>query len=145
EDLADELPFGAGLVGDELHAEDLRRGLAGLFGRSGELDAAALAAAASMDLGFDDAAAAQFLADPRGFVRIGRHPSLGCRDSIPAQDLIGLIFMDLQYNLHRDVSPRDVVRETDGRRNPPTGGRQAPGTDASWAEPEREHIRGGHH
>ena len=48
------LPAGAGLVGDELHAEDLAREIAHLVDRARELDAAALAAAAGMDLRLDD-------------------------------------------------------------------------------------------
>ena len=109
--------------------------LAGLLGRLGELDAAALAAAAGMDLGLDDAAAAEFLADPGRLVRIVGDPPLGRGDPVPAQDLLGLILMDLQDNLLRDVSPRDVVRETDGRRKPrPEQGTAGPGhRGTTWA------------
>ena len=48
------LAFRAGLMRDQLHAEHLGRQLAGFLRRLGQLDAAALAAAAGMNLGFDD-------------------------------------------------------------------------------------------
>src|SRR6185312_14498044 len=98
-----ELPFGTGLVGDELHAEDLAGELAGLLGRFGELDAAPLAAPAGMDLGLDDAPAAHLLADLRCLVRAVRHLAARCGHPIPAQDLLGLIFMNLQDDILRDV------------------------------------------
>ena len=48
------LALGTGLVRDQLHPEHLGGQLAGFFGRLGDLDAAAFAAAASVDLCFDD-------------------------------------------------------------------------------------------
>ena len=48
------LALGAGLVRDQLHAQHLGGELAGLFGRLGDLDAAAFAAASGMNLRFDD-------------------------------------------------------------------------------------------
>ncbi len=48
------LAFRAGLVRDQLHAEDLVRVFAHLIQRLGNLDAAALAAAAGVDLRLDD-------------------------------------------------------------------------------------------
>ena len=54
----DHLPRRAGLVGDEIHAEDLLRGAEGLVGALDNLDAAALAAAAGMNLRLDDNGAA---------------------------------------------------------------------------------------
>jgi hypothetical protein len=48
------LALGAGLVGDELHAQDLGSSVAHLVGAAHELDAAALAAATGVDLGLDD-------------------------------------------------------------------------------------------
>ena len=51
--VADLLAFRTGLVGDQLHAENLAGVFAHLFERLGDLDAAALAAAASVNLGLD--------------------------------------------------------------------------------------------
>ncbi len=104
EHLAHELPFGAGLMGDELHAEDLAGQLASFLGRLGELDAAPLAAPAGVDLGLDDAPAAHLLADPGRLVGVVRHLAPGCRHPIPAQDLLGLIFMNLQDDVLRGSS-----------------------------------------
>jgi hypothetical protein len=48
------LPLGAGLLGDQLHAQDLAGQVDGLPGAAlGDLDAAALAAAAGVDLRLD--------------------------------------------------------------------------------------------
>ena len=49
------LPFGAGLMRDERHPDDLLGELLGLVNRARDLDAAALAAAAGMNLRLDDA------------------------------------------------------------------------------------------
>jgi len=69
-DLAHELAGGAGLMGDERHAEDLAGDRFGFFGRLGELHAAALAAAAGVDLGLHHA---EFAAEgARGFAGFGR-------------------------------------------------------------------------
>ncbi len=54
EDALDPLALGAGLVGHELHADHRGRQGLGLGGRRRELDAAALAPAAGVDLGLDD-------------------------------------------------------------------------------------------
>ena len=48
------LPSGAGLVGDQRHADHLLGELLGFAGGLGELDAAALAAAAGVNLRLDD-------------------------------------------------------------------------------------------
>ena len=54
----DDLPRRPGLVGDEVHAEDLLRGAERFVGALDDLDAAALAAAAGVDLRLDDDGAA---------------------------------------------------------------------------------------
>ena len=54
EQALDHLALGPGLVRDELHAEDLLRRLARVGGALGDLHAAALAAAAGVDLRLDD-------------------------------------------------------------------------------------------
>ena len=54
EDALDELALGAGLVRHQRHADHLRGEPLGFLGRLGELDAAALAAAAGVDLRLDD-------------------------------------------------------------------------------------------
>ena len=50
----DDAPFGTGLMRDERHADHLARELLGLLRRLRELDAAALAAAAGVNLRLDD-------------------------------------------------------------------------------------------
>ena len=54
EHAADLLAFRAGLVRDQRHADHLLGELLGLVGRLGQLDAAALAAAAGVNLRLDD-------------------------------------------------------------------------------------------
>ena len=53
EDAGDDLPFGAGLVGAQGHAEHVAGDVAHFVGGAGELDAAPFAAAAGVDLGLD--------------------------------------------------------------------------------------------
>ncbi len=78
------LAFGAGLMGDQLHAEHLGRQLAGFLRRLGELDAAALAAAAGMNLRFDDDAGGA-VGKQAGAPRPA--PLRGCRPSARAARL----------------------------------------------------------
>ena len=70
---ASDLPaFRAGLVRDERHADHLFRQALGFVGRFRQLDAAALAAAARMDLRLhDDDAGAEPLGDGRGIMSGG--------------------------------------------------------------------------
>ena len=63
EHAAHEAPFGAGLGRDQRHADDLLRRRFGLVRRGGELDAAALAAAAGVDLRLDDGRDAELARD----------------------------------------------------------------------------------
>ena len=65
---ADLLAFGPGLMRDQRHAEHLLGELLGFVGRLGELDAAALAAAAGVNLRLDDDdVAAEAARDLAGF------------------------------------------------------------------------------
>ena len=97
------LAVGACLMGDELHAQDLAGDGLDLVDRAGQLDAAALAAAAGVDLGLDhsDAAAEllrrldRLLHGEGGDAARHRHAEL-------AQDVFGLVFMDLQGGLLGD-------------------------------------------
>jgi len=92
--------FGAGLVRDEGHPDHLL-GQVGCFVRVlRELDAAAFAAAAGVDLRLDDHASAELF---RGRARVLRRvddDAARRRDSVPPQDLFCLIFVDL----HRAAS-----------------------------------------
>ena len=63
EDALDDAAVGAGLVGDQRHAEHVLGVALGLLGRPGDLDAAALAASARVNLRLDDDDAA---AEPAG-------------------------------------------------------------------------------
>ncbi len=84
----------AGLVGHERHAEHLARDALGLVGALDQLDAAALAAAAGVDLRLDDDRAAQAFGDFAGFGRVERHLALGNRHAVAREDGLGLIFVD---------------------------------------------------
>src|SRR5690606_1108918 len=74
EQAADLLALGAGLVRDQLHAQDLAGQLAHLVDGAGQLDAPALATATGMDLGLHDPdGPAQLGGGGHGFVdRVGR-------------------------------------------------------------------------
>ncbi|MCY1363885.1 hypothetical protein D9M69_506650 [compost metagenome] len=90
------LAFRAGLVGLELHAEDLASQLLDVFDRLGDLDAAALAAATRVNLGLDDPDRASKLLGgfDRLLNRIGRdaarhrHAELG-------KDFLALVLVNL--------------------------------------------------
>ena len=86
-------PFGPGLMGDERHAEDLLRQLGRFVGRLGELDAAAFAAAAGVDLRLHDDAAAELVRDEARFVRRVDDFTARRRDAVVAKDLFRLIFV----------------------------------------------------
>ena len=91
----DDAAFGAGLVRDQRHADDGLGELLGLVGRLGELDAAALAAAAGVDLRLDDdGAAAEALGDLRGLGGVERDLAARHGDAVPREDLLGLILVD---------------------------------------------------
>jgi hypothetical protein len=69
QDASDFSAFRSGLVRDERHAEHLLGELLGLVGGLGDLDAAALATPAGMDLRLDDGnVAAQTFGDRTGFL-----------------------------------------------------------------------------
>jgi hypothetical protein len=95
EDAADLLSGGPGLIGDELHADQI---LGRFFGRLGvlhHLDAAALAAAASMDLRFDDDhAAAEALGDLAGFLRGECHFPARHGHAVMREDCLALILVN---------------------------------------------------
>ncbi len=79
EHAADLPAFRSGLVRDQRHADQLLRELLDLVGRPGDLDAAALAAAAGVNLRLDDVhAAAEALGGINGFGRCERN--LAARD-----------------------------------------------------------------
>jgi hypothetical protein len=89
------LALGAGLVGDELHAEDLREDPGGLVGGVGELDAAALAAAACVDLGLDDDLAAELVRGRPGVFGGGGDAALRDGDAEAGENLLRLELVDL--------------------------------------------------
>ena len=91
--------FGTGLMRDQRHAQHLFGDGARFRGILGDLDAAALAASAGVDLRFDDDAAAELLRRRLGFVDGERHFASGHRNAVPGQERLGLIFVDF----HCDV------------------------------------------
>jgi hypothetical protein len=83
-------------VRDERHAEHLLRVSPDLVDGLGDLHAAALAAAAGVDLRLHDPdAAAQLLCDGHRFV--GRHRRLAARrgDAVLPEDLLALVLVDV--------------------------------------------------
>jgi hypothetical protein len=92
--LPDDLPRGAGLVRDQVHADDLLRQRDRLVRVLGELDAAALAAAAGVDLGLDDDASAEVLRRLARLLGGVDDDAPGRRHAVTAHDLFCLIFVD---------------------------------------------------
>jgi hypothetical protein len=83
------------LVRDELHAEDLLRLVAHFVERFRDLDAAALAATARVDLRFDDPdAAAELLRRCDRLVDAERRDAAGRRDAELAIEVLALILVD---------------------------------------------------
>ncbi|ABA49494.1 hypothetical protein BURPS1710b_0976 [Burkholderia pseudomallei 1710b] len=92
----DLLAFRARLVRLQLHAEDLVRVFAHLLERLRDLHAAALAAAARMNLGLDDPdRAAQLLRHLDGLVHRERRLAARYRDSEFPQDFLTLVLVNL--------------------------------------------------
>ena len=87
--------FGAGLVGDQRHAQDLfgeRRAASSAVLR--DLDAAALAASAGVNLRFDHDAAAELLGGRFGFVHGVRHFAARHGNAVSGQQGLGLVFVN---------------------------------------------------
>src|SRR5690606_4670781 len=106
----------------ELHAEYFARKLADLVDRAGQLDPAALATAAGVDLGLDhpDLAAQRFGGLDRIIDReTGDAP--GHRDPVLAQDLLALVLVDFHRcsSIIRTVMVRENARCRAGRRSSP--------------------------
>src|SRR5262249_45736996 len=89
------LAFGPGLVRDELHAEDLLGAQPHFVERFGDLHAAALAAAAGVDLRlhYPDAAA-ELLRRVERLVYAHRRKAARRRHAVLAQQLLALILVD---------------------------------------------------
>ncbi|EAU64946.1 conserved hypothetical protein [Stigmatella aurantiaca DW4/3-1] len=95
-DLVDRLPLGAGLDGLQLHAQHRLGELLRLGGALGQLDAAALAAAARVDLRLHhDHRRGQLLG--RGFRLIGREreDAPGSGDAVLPEEFLALVLVDL--------------------------------------------------
>ena len=94
--------FGAGLVRDQRHAQDFAGEFAGFGQRLRDLDAAAFAAAAGMDLGLHDyarcAGVEQFFGRGLSLFARGCHGAARNRDAVLLQDAFCLILM----NFHND-------------------------------------------
>ena len=91
----DDAPFGAGLMRDERHADHLARELLGFVGRLRELDAAALAAAAGVNLRLDDDdGAAEAPGDVAGFGGVEGDFAARHGHAVPRKDRFRLILVD---------------------------------------------------
>ena len=89
-----QLALGAGLVRDQGHAEDFARQFQGFPGIAGDLDSAAFAAAAGVDLRLDHHAAAQPLGRGLRLLDGECHFAARHRDVVLGQDILGLILVD---------------------------------------------------
>src|SRR5690606_11651721 len=90
------LSFRTGLVRLQLHPEDLRRMGAHFVDRAGELDAAALAAAAGVNLRLDDPdRAAERLRRAHRLVHRKARNAARHRDAVALQEFLGLVLVDL--------------------------------------------------
>ena len=95
-----EPAFGPGLMGHQRHAEDLRGELVDLLERLRHLDAAALAAAAGVNLRLDDPDLAAELARRR--IRLGDRKAGHAarrRHAVLAQDLLALILVNVHVSV----------------------------------------------
>jgi len=91
----DLLAVGAGLVGLELHAQDVTGQTLDVVDGLGDLDATALAAATRVDLGLHDPhRAAQLLSRSHGFVNGKCRDASWDRHAKSAQDLFALVLVD---------------------------------------------------
>ena len=97
------LALRAGLVRDQLHAEDLLRVLFGLIEVFRHLDAATLAAAAGVDLRLDhdafSAVGEEAARDFECFIEGVRHLAAGHGNAVLRKDVLCLVFV----NFHRYV------------------------------------------
>jgi hypothetical protein len=99
---SDDAPLGPGLMRDQRHAEHLDCEVLGLVGRLGQLDAAALAAAAGVDLRLDDHDRAA--ETPCNFGGLGRregHFAARHGDAVLGQNRFRLILVDFHRGRKR--------------------------------------------
>ena len=93
--------LGAGLVGDQIHAEDFARQFSGFFRRLGKLDAAAFAAAPGVNLCLDDYAGRAFVQQGLGrafcFLAAFDHLSARHRHSVLREDGLRLVLMYFHF------------------------------------------------
>ena len=86
--------LGSGLVRHQPHSENALGDMDGFRRVFRDLHATAFAAAAGMNLGLDDDAAADLLRRSLGFFNGVGHFASRHRDVVLGQDRLGLIFMD---------------------------------------------------
>ena len=125
ENALDEPSFGAGLVGDEGHPDDLIGELGGLVGVVGQLDAAAFAAPARVDLRFDNDAATELLSSLAGFVGSEGDFASGNGDVVLAQNALCLILVNFHAVNRRVIGFRGELR---GKAEAPHHKRSIPGS-----------------
>src|SRR5262249_48344826 len=85
---------------DQIHSDHLLRQVVNIFRRAREFDAAALAAAARVDLRFDDHGQSQLFGGLFGLADRTRDPAARDLDLETAQQFLTLILV----NLHRNAS-----------------------------------------
>jgi hypothetical protein len=95
---ANQLALGPGLLGDQGHSQDLIRQRDRLVRVVGQLDAAALAAAAGVDLGLHYHPAAELFGRRPCRLGLGDDDAARHRDPVAGQHLFALIFVDLHVS-----------------------------------------------
>ena len=107
------LALRAGLVGDELHAEDVLGVQFGVFAGFGDFDAAALAAASGMNLRLDDdagrALGKQLAGHVVGFFQRVGHFAPGHGNAVLRQDFLCLILVNFHLDWVRPVAAVDGI------------------------------------
>ena len=89
------LAFGPGLVGHQLHAQNIGRTGLHVINRLGHFHATAFAAATRVDLRLDDPnRATQFLRRFDGFLHSESRDAAGHRNAELAQEFLALVFVD---------------------------------------------------
>ena len=87
-------------MGDERHTDHLLRDRFGFVGRPGELDAAALSAAAGVDLRLDDHdVSAEAPGDFTGFGSVEGNFTARDRHTVPRKDGFGLILVNFHLGV----------------------------------------------
>ena len=98
------LPLGPGLLGNQIHPDDLPGNTVNLLLGLGQFDPPALAPAPGVNLSFNhNRVSSQSFGDPDCFIGTKRHPTLRRGHAVFSEEFLGLVFVDF----HLQVSFRE--------------------------------------